>query len=460
MRRHGGTGGGSAVPWVWSGRRRLMLRTLVRSPAVDVQFVPPPSLAPVTDIRRSLREALAHPLEAPRLSELARGARSVAIAVPDSSRAVPVEAIVPALVEELAAGGVAASQVTVIVGCGAHRATTLEERRRLAGGPAVTAFGVRLSDAQAQTPPHRTLGRTRLGCPICLSEDVATADLAVSVGIVEPHLYAGFSGGVKGVAIGCAAEDTIAWTHAPTFISRPGVELLMLADNPFQDTLREIAAVTSLRYAVNAAGADTGAVSRVAAGHPVAVQTALARHLTPACLHEVERPFDVVVAGIPAPKHESLYQASRAATYIGLGAHPPVRDGGLIVLCAGLPGGFGDGPGERRFAELLAGSTPDELVARGSRGSLGPGGQRAFVVSRVLQRCRLAVAGAADPDVFSEVGIGAFSNIDDALDAALPATSDGASPSRVLVIADALSSVVRLRRQPGGPPGTALRVRG
>ncbi|MBM3146606.1 MAG: DUF2088 domain-containing protein [Actinobacteria bacterium] len=459
MTRHGDTGAGGAVPWVWSGRRRLTLPALLRSPAVDVHFVPPPSLAGATDPQRSLRAALAHPLETPRLSELARGARTAAIAVPDSSRALPVDAIVPALLDELAVAGVSGPQVTVIVGCGAHRATTAEERRRLAGGPAVTASGVRLRDAQAQTPPHRALGRTRLGCPIRLCEDVAGADLAISVGIVEPHLYAGFSGGVKGVAIGCAAEETIAWTHAPAFISRSGVELLSLAGNPFQDTLREIAAATGLRYAVNAAGAAPSAWSRIAAGRPEAVQEALARHLTPACLHEVERPFDVVVAGIPTPKHESLYQASRAATYLGVSAHSPVKDGGLIVLCAELPGGFGDGPGERRFAELLASSAPDELVARGLRGPLGPGGQRAFVVARVLRRCRLAVAGAADPELLSEVGIGGFAGLDHALDAALPATSAGASPSRVLVLADALSSVVRLR-QPDGPPGGDLRARG
>jgi len=435
------------VPWVWSGDRRLTVHALPRSSTIEVHFVPPPSLAPATDLQRSLREALARPLETPRLRELARGASSAAIAVPDASRKLPVDAIVPALLEELAGGGIAGPRVTVVVGCGAHRATLPEERRRLAGGPAVTAAGVRLADAQAQSAPHRCLGSTILGCPIRLSADVVTADLVVSVGVVEPHLYAGFSGGVKGVAIGCAAEETIAWTHAPAFISRPGVDLLSLEGNPFQDTLREIAAATSLRYAVNAAGADAGAVSRIAAGSPTAVQEALARHLRPACLHEVERPFDVVVAGIPAPKHDNLYQASRAATYLGLGPRSPVKDGGLIVLCGDLPGSLGDGPGERRFADLLRGSAPDELVARGLREPLGPGGQRAFVVARVLQRCHVAVAGAAEPRALSGIGVGSFSSVGRALAAALPAAHDDAARVRVLVIADAMSTVVRLRGQ-------------
>ena len=81
----------------------------------------------------------------------------------------------------------------------------------------------------------------------CVARRVAEAALVIAVGVVEPHLYAGFSGGVKAVAIGCAGEATIAWTHRPAFISRPGVVLGRLDGNPFQETLREVAARTPLQ---------------------------------------------------------------------------------------------------------------------------------------------------------------------------------------------------------------------
>ena len=110
----------------------------------------------------------------------------------------------------------------------------------------------------------------------------------------------------------------------------------------------------------------------------------------------MDAPFDALVAGVHAPKSDNFYQASRAATYAGLAARPALADGGLLVVCADLPDGAGPGPGERNFAALLAASpSPAELVARGLREPLGPGGQRAFVVARVLERYRIAVVGAA-----------------------------------------------------------------
>ena len=120
-----------------------------------------------------------------------------------------------------------------------------------------------------------------------------------------------------------------------------------------------------------------------------------------------------------APKSDSLYQASRAATYLGLAARPALADGGLIVLCADLPLGAGDGPGERNFLDVLAAAaTPADLLARGLREPLGPGGQRSFVVARVLERYRLAVVGAADPaflEPLAHLGVAAFDSVDAAL---------------------------------------------
>ncbi len=181
----------------------------------------------------------------------------------------------------------------------------------------------------------------------------------------------------------------------------------------------------------------------VRAGHPAAVQEALAARAAPAWLREVKTPYDVVVAGVHHPKGDSLYQASRAATYLGLAARPAVAEGGLIVLAADLPLGAGDGPGERNFLDVLAAaSSPAELLERGLREPLGPGGQRSFVVARVLDRFRLAVTGPVDPgflEPLAHLGVAAFDSVDAAL-----ATEDarlGRSAS-VLAVADAMATVV------------------
>ncbi len=219
--------------------------------------------------------------------------------------------------------------------------------------------------------------------------------------------------------------------------------LCRLEGNPFQRTLRDVAARTPLRWAVNVVTAAGGGVSAVAAGDPAAAQASLAATHAGAWLYRVEEPFDVVVAGVHAPKSDNLYQASRAATYVGLAARPSLADGGLLVLCAGLPDGTGAGPGEQNFARVLgAAGSPAALIARGLREPLGPGGQRAFVVARVLERFRVAVVGAADPGVLEPLGLAAFDSVDAAVAAAQTRLSRRA---RVLAVADAMATVVTAR---------------
>jgi nickel-dependent lactate racemase len=423
----------SEPAWVWCGARRL---AVTRADA----FEPPPAMESLADLPAAVAGALAAPVGAPRLRQVARGARSVVVTIPDASRPCPSEPVLLALLDELKVAGIPDAAVTVAVGCGLHATTGAEERTRLAGPSVVRR--VEVVDAQGIESETVDLGETSLGAPVRIARRVAEADLAVTVGGVEPHLYAGFSGGVKGVAIGCAGRETIAWTHRPAFISEPGVGVGRLRDNPFQATLREIAAHTPLHWGVNVTLNEDGA-SAVRAGDPAAAQEALAREAAPAWLRAAGGPYDVVVAGVHAPKSDGLYQASRAATYLGLAARPAPAEGGLIVLCADLPLGAGDGPGERNFLEVLAAAaSPAELLERGLREPLGPGGQRSFVVARVLRRYRLAVVGAADArflEPLAHLGVAAFDSVDAALAAEDQRLGRRAS---VLAVADAMATVV------------------
>jgi nickel-dependent lactate racemase len=424
--------------WVFCGGRRLTV------PDADA-FEPPARLTPAEDPEWTLACALAEPVAAPPLREVVREARAasghgdVVVAVPDASRACPTPLVVAGLLDELNAAGVPDDRIAVAVGCGLHATTSPSERRALVGDR--VADRVDVFDAQGIEGPHVDLGATTAGAPVCLHRRVAGAALVVGVGTVEPHLYAGFSGGVKAVAIGCAGEATIAWTHRPESISAPGVELGRLDGNPFQETLREIAARTPLGYAVNAVLDHEGRPTALLAGDPARVQASLAAAHRAGWLRPVDGPYDVVVAGVPAPKSESLYQATRAATYIGLQGRPALAGGGTVVLCADLPRGAREGPGERNFGALLAGAAaPAEIVARGLREPLGPGGQRAFVVARVMERFRIAVVGARDPGPVTAMGFECHATVADARAAAEARL--GRRP-RVLAVADALTTVVR-----------------
>ena len=421
-----------ASPWVFCGARRLEVERADH-------FEPPARLASPHDFDRMLEGALAAPVAAARLAELARGAATVALAVPDSSRPCPSGVVVRHLLHELGRASIPREAVTVVVGCGLHAPSSAAEKRALLS-PAGDE-PLRVVDAQGLDSPLADLGVARCGAPVSVDRRVADADLVVTVGVVEPHLYAGFSGGVKGVAIGCAGAETIAWTHRPGFIARPGVELGSLDANPFAKALDEIAAFTPLRFAVNVVVDDGGRPAAVAAGEPRAVQRSLADAHRAAWLRPVPGPFDVAVCGVARPKSASYYQASRAATYLALTARPALAPGGLIVLCADLPDGPGTGPGETNFAALLGtASSPAALVERGLKEPLGPGGQRAWVVARVLERHRIAIVGAADPAALEGLRVRCFTTVAEAVAAHERQLGRRA---RVLAVADATATVVR-----------------
>jgi nickel-dependent lactate racemase len=416
--------------WVYCGRDRIAVAR------VD-HFEPPARLTPAADAERALARAFASPLGAPGLAQLARGARRIAIAVPDGSRPCPTPRILRAALAELTAAGADLPDVTVLIGCGLHAPTTPADKALLVGGDLVARCDV--VDAHAIESPLVELGFTTQGAPVTLDRRVADADLAVTVGVVEPHLYAGFSGGVKGVVIGCAGEATIAWTHRPAFIGSHGVELGRLDGNPFQETLREAASLTPLAFAVNCVLDDAGELVDAAAGSPGTVQDHLAAAHRPAWLRPVPGRFDVVVAGVHDPKSRDLYQASRAATYLALTTAPALAEDALVVLCAELPEGVGRGPAERNCARLLSAATPRDLVERGLREPLGPGGQRAWVLARVLERYRLGIVGARRSRELVSLGLAAFATVADAVEDHERRLGRRA---RVLAVADATATVV------------------
>ncbi len=204
-------------------------------------------------------------------------------------------------------------------------------------------------------------------------------------------------------------RETIAWTHHPVFLDQPAVRLCRLDGNPFQEALREIAAATAAALRPERRGERRRRGRRRGGRRPRRRPAPARQDHGAAWIRRYDEPFDLVVAGVPAPKDRSLYQASRAATYVGLAARPVVADGGLIVCCADLPLGVGDGPGETNFGALLAATErPLDLVARGCVEPLGPGGQRAYMMAKLMSMYRVGVVGGGDRGLIESLGLLAF----------------------------------------------------
>ena len=394
-------------------------------PWFDVDVVESAPATPVGDLAAAARASLAAPLGSRRLRDLAADAKRAAgsrpprvvIAVTDLTRACPDDVLVPPLLDELNAGGIADLDITIMVAVGLHRPTTDAEKTEKLGAAVVR---VRVTDSNGRDPAMwADLGTIPpYDVPGFTQKLVKDADLVVATGIVEPHQYAGYSGGRKTVAIGCCGEPVITATHGMRFLEDPGVRLGRIDGNPFHETVREIARRAGLRFCINVVTDDRERVVAVASGDPDAVLADLVAKAAAIYTRPIAKQYDIVIAGVGAPKDVNLYQASRAATYLRFAPTPVVREGGSIILPAKLDEGAGEGAGEQRFLHALESAESPAAVVEAARRHFEGGEQRAVMVALTLQHCQIVVAASEAPEVVRLAKLRAAVDVEEALDIA------------------------------------------
>ncbi|MCF8146459.1 MAG: nickel-dependent lactate racemase [Deltaproteobacteria bacterium] len=356
---------------------------------------------PIRDLEGAIAQALATPVDSPPLRSLANPRDRICIVFTDITRASPDHVLIPALLKELEAAGIPDHQITLLCGVGLHRPSTPEEKVVKLGQ--AVAHRYRIVD---HSPGEQIvdLGMTETGVPLTVSRLACEADLLIATGIVEPHQFAGYSGGRKTVAVGAAGEATIAYTHGPEMMDHPGTRLGKIEGNPFHEAVTEAARRAGLRFILNVVLDEEKQPVAVLAGDPEAVFSRLVAQARK--IYEVPIPgqVDVVVAGVGFPKDANIYQACRAASYLHFAPVPVVRDGGVIIVPAPTPEGAGRGIGERRFFEKMSGAPDMASLLKEMRASgYPPGAQRAFIIAKVLEKVDVIVVGSETPDIVRRV---------------------------------------------------------
>ncbi len=369
---------------------------------------------------------------------LARRAQQVVVVFTDATRQSPDQALAERALVDLQATGFPLERVSFLCATGAHRPSTLQEKREKLGEAILAHHEVvdhRLADVE-------TVGQIE-GIPVQVNRRlVAPGTLVIALGLVEPHQMAGYSGGAKTVVIGCGGAETIAATHGPRFLGHAGVQLGMVAGNPFQVFVRQAGRLIGLQWVYNAVVDHSGRIVSQLSGPADVVHDALVRQARQLYEQPVQAPYDVVLAGVGAPKDANLYQASRAATYIGLSARPVIRPGGVIILPAPLPEGAGQGAGEQNFIAALHRhpNLADLIAAMETRGCQ-PGEQRAYLIARLLRQYRVIVAGAEHPDVVKQAHLAPVESMEEAFALARVWCGARHTAPRLLIVPHALRTL-------------------
>jgi nickel-dependent lactate racemase len=403
---------------------------------VSVQQVESRKMAPILNVIRAVEEALNRPIGTSRLRELVKPNQTVALVVTDITRQLPEEIILPLLLKELEAGGIKKRDITAIVATGTHRSNTPEELYKKFGDIVNQISFVNHDPLDSKCLVD--LGTSSSGIPLVFNRAVAQADIRISTGVIETHLFAGYSGGVKSIAVGVAGEKTIAVTHNYEMLQQ--TRLGIVEGNEFRRFLTEATQAIGLHFIVNVVQTGRKEVVKVFAGDPVkafneGVKTA--RHLYEV---EIDQPGEIVVSGVTYPKSRDLYQATRAANVVVFGPQPVVSKGGVILI----PAPCEDGCGHPGYCTIMKRSeNADDVIAISREEGFVPGEQKALILAWILKQARIVMTDCLLPEeTLREIHLESSPTLQEALDRELKRNPK----ARVVLIPDGLLTLPIIKK--------------
>ncbi len=321
----------------------------------DAVVVTPVHHDAAPDVPAELRRALREPVAGPPLRDRVAPGQTVVISACDVTRAQPRHLMIPAVLHELA-GIVDDDDVTVLVATGTHRASTPAELEAMFGRAVLDRVRVVDHDARARDT-HTDVGTHGAGVPVTLNTRWVQADVRITTGFVEPHFFAGFSGGPKMVAPGLAGLDTVLVLHDAARIGSPQATWGVVEGNPVHDDVRAIADATGTTFAFDVILNSEQQVIEAFGGDLLAMHAAAVDRARAVAMAPVPHLFDVVVTtGSGFPLDQNLYQSVK-----GMSAAAQVcRPGGLIVCAAECSDGFPDHGSYREV--LTSADSPQALL--------------------------------------------------------------------------------------------------
>ena len=341
---------------------------------------------PKAEVERALKE----PIASKRLSEIAKPESKVAIVVDDATRKAPSEDMLLPVLAELNAAGVKDENVTVIFGCGTHRAVKPEEAKELIGEEALKRVKTLSHDCKAQDLVHVGTTKTH-GNKVLLNRAFAEADVKVLLGDVGFHYYAGYGGGRKSVLPAVSGAETIQHNHA--LLLHANARTGVLEDNPIHQDMTEAAKLAKVDFIVNVVENSKGKIVKAFAGDLEQAFLEAVKLVDEMYRIKVERRADIVVVSAGGhPSDMNLYQAYKALD----NTLDVVKRGGVIILVAECL----EGHGNQVFYEWMTRLAELKNVEREVKHKFVLGGHKAYYLLKVLQNHQVILVSSM-PDYYA-----------------------------------------------------------
>ena len=312
-------------------------------PHENVDIVEPVNLPGVPDPLVALRDSLRNPIGTKPLNELAGAEDSVAIVFCDITRPAPNHLMIPAILAELA--HVPRENFVLINATGMHRPNSEAELCGMLGEEVVANYRIVNHDSTDKSQ-LRFLGETSSGGPVWVNTHYLDASVKILTGFIEPHFFAGFSGGAKLILPGIAGADSVMHNHNAEMIGHPKATWGQLEANPIHCEQREAAALCPPDLSLNVTINKSKEITGVFAGEMIQAHEAGCAFARRSVMRPVAEPYDIVITTNSGyPLDLNLYQAVKGMS----AAYQVVKQGGAIIIAAECAEGIGHG----HFEDLL-----------------------------------------------------------------------------------------------------------
>ena len=382
-----------------------------------------------------VRRSMEQPIGSPPLRELSRGKKNAVIICSDHTRPVPSKHIIPHMLRELRQGNPDIS-ITLLIATGFHRETTREELALKFGEDIVNHETILVHDCRDEKSLCN-LGVLPSGAPLSINRMAAEADLLLSEGFIEPHFFAGFSGGRKSVLPGICGRETVLGNHCSAFIDSPYARTGILEGNPIHKDMEAAAKMARLAYLVNVVLNQEKQVIASFAGHPEKAHAEGCAYLRKLCRAGFRRPGDIVVTSNGgAPLDQNIYQAVKGLTAAEAAAAP----GAVLIISASCYDGAGGESFHHAFRDCTSPASLLEEIRRTPMEKTKPDQWEIQILARILAKFRVVlVCNPAVRPIAEEMGLKTAPTIQQAYESAL---AEQGGSSRVTIIPDGISVIV------------------
>lgn len=354
--------------------------------SLDITCIEPQYTESVPNPKGLIAESLNSPIGSPPLQTLVKTGDSVAIVINDITRATPYPIMLPVLIEYLVECGVKTQDITIFNATGTHRANTADELDVMLSPGVAQSIRIVQNDAMDRGS-HRHVGTTQSGNEVYIHEEFLGCDVKILTGFIEPHFFAGFSGGGKAVMPGLAALSSVMYNHNPRFLDDPNATWGICRGNPLWEDLRAGAVMVNPTFLVNVALNRDKEITAVFAGDLDKAHGEGREYVRSRAMRRVDSPFDIVITTNSGyPLDLNLYQAVK-----GMSAAARItKPGGDIILLSECRDGV---PAHGMYGKLMqeADSVDDMLKTVRAPGYHEQDMWQVFIHAKILKQATVHI---------------------------------------------------------------------